>query len=246
MMRRTLAFLAVMILVLGLAACGSGKTPETSAPTTVPTTVTEPTTEPTTVPTTAPTEPQPAAVVGGIDLYGMSLEEAAAAMNESAAAYKLSLTVNGKKLTVSAEELGLKLDEAALSAFLQAAAEGAELPEAIFTYDRTALKNLLGGKLNVPATNATISYNSSKKQFTATEGTDGTLYDLDAAADAAAAALGMLNAQAEVEVSTSKITPELTAGSEKVKKALNTANGYLKTNVTYTFTPDGLRHERPS
>lgn len=114
MMRRTLAFLAVMILVLGLAACGSGKTPETSAPTTVPTTVTEPTTEPTTVPTTAPTEPQPAAVVGGIDLYGMSLEEAAAAMNESAAAYKLSLTVNGKKLTVSAEELGLKLDEAAL------------------------------------------------------------------------------------------------------------------------------------
>lgn len=239
MMRRTLAFLAVMILVLGLAACGSGKTPETSAPTTVPTTVTEPTTEPTTVPTTAPTEPQPAAVVGGIDLYGMSLEEAAAAMNESAAAYKLSLTVNGKKLTVSAEELGLKLDEAALSAFLQAAAEGAELPEAIFTYDRTALKNLLGGKLNVPATNATISYNSSKKQFTATEGTDGTLYDLDAAADAAAAALGMLNAQAEVEVSTSKITPELTAGSEKVKKALNTANGYLKTNVTYTFTPDG-------
>ena len=239
-MRRTLAFLAVLILVLGLAACGSGKTPDTSAPTTVP--ITAPTTvptEPTTVPTTAPTEPQPSAAVGSVELYGLTVEEAATALNEAAASYKLSLTVNGKKLTVSAEELGLKLDEAALSAFLQAAAEGTELPEAIFTYDRAALKTLLGGKLNVAAKNATVSYNSSKKQFTATDGTDGTLYDLDAAADAAAAALGMLNPQAEVEVSTSKITPELTAGSEKVKKALTTANGYLKAAVTYTFTPDG-------
>ena len=239
MMRRTLAFLAVLILALGLAACGSGKTPETTLPPTAPSTVPTSTTEPTTVPTTAPTEPQSSAVIGGIDLDGMTLEEASAALNEAAAAYKLTLTVNGKKLTVSAEEMGLALDEAALTAFLQAASEGTEMPEAVFTYDRTALKSLLGCKLNTAATNATVSYNSAKKQFTATEGTNGTLYDLDAAADAAAAALGLLNPQAEVEVSTSAITPELTASSEKVKKALNTANGYLKATVTYTFTPDG-------
>ena len=120
-MKRSLALLAVVILVLGLAACGLGGAPETTVPSTAPTT--EPTTvptEPTTVPTTAPTEPKPAAVVGGIDLTGKTAEEAAAALNEAAASYKLTLTVNGKKLSFTAEELGLKLDEAALASFLEA------------------------------------------------------------------------------------------------------------------------------
>ena len=242
-MKRSLALLAVVILVLGLAACGRGGTPETTLPTTAP--VTDPATvptetaEPTTVPTTAPTEPESSAVIGGIDLGGKTAEEAAAALNEVAASYELSLTVNGKKMTFSAEDLGLKLDEAALESFLTAAENGTELPASVFTYDREGLKSQLKGKLNVAPKNATVSYNSSKGKFVANDGTNGTEYDLGAAADAAAAALGMLVPEASADVKTTSVAPELTASSDKIKNAVNTANGYLGVSLTYTYTPEG-------
>ena len=107
-MKKYLALVMVLVLALAFAACG-GNGSETTVPSTAPTT--EPTTvptEPTTLPTTVPTEPVPTASVGGVDLTGLTAEEAAAALNEAAAAYKLSLTVNSKPLSFTAEELGLK------------------------------------------------------------------------------------------------------------------------------------------
>ena len=240
MMKKILALLAAVILVLGLVACGGKQTPETTVPTTAP--ITEPTTvptEPTTVPTTAPTEPAPSVIVGGIDLAGKTPEEAAAALNEAAAAYKLTLTVNGKKLSFTAEELGLKLDEAALKTFLEAAENGTELPAAVFTYDRDAVKSLLKGKLNVAPKNATVTYSAAKGKFVANDGSNGTEYSLDGALDAVAVAVGMLTAEAQAEVKTTALAPELTASSDKVKNAVNTANGYLNVSLTYTYSPEG-------
>ena len=115
-MKKTLALVMVLVLALAFAACG-GNGSETTVPSTAPTT--EPTTVPTTEPTTVPTtEPAPTASVGNIDLTGMTLEDAKAALTEAAAAYKLSLTVNGKPMAFTAEELCLKLDDAALAALL--------------------------------------------------------------------------------------------------------------------------------
>lgn len=236
-MKKCLALLAALVLVMGLAACG-GNAPETTAPTTEATTApTTVPTEPTTVPTTAPAESS--ALVGGIDLTGLTTAEAAEALNAAAANYRLSLTVNGKTLSFSAEDLGLKLDEEALGKYLEALKSGSELPASVFTYDRAALKTLLSDKLDTKPVNATVTYNSSKKQFAANDGKNGTAIDADAAADAAAAALGLLNGSAEAEVKTTSVAPELTAASEKVKSAVNTANGYLKVSLTYTYSPEG-------
>lgn len=238
-MKKCLALLAALVLVMGLAACG-GNAPETTAPTTEATTApTTVPTEPTTVPTTAPTVPSDGALVGGIDLTGLTTAEAAEALNAAAANYRLSLTVNGKTLSFSAEDLGLKLDEEALGKYLEALKSGSELPASIFTYDRAALKTLLSDKLDTKPVNATVTYNSSKKQFAANDGKNGTAIDADAAADAAAAALGLLNGSAEAEVKTTSVAPELTAASDKVKSAVNTANGYLKVSLTYTYSPEG-------
>ena len=217
-MKKSFVLLMTMLLVLGLVACGGPKTPETSAPT-VPSTAatTEPTTvptEPTTVPTTAPTEPAVNATVGGVDLSTLTVEEATAALNEAAAAYRLALKVNGKTLNVAAADLGLKLDEAALKQYIDAIGSGAELPEALFTYDRAALKGLISRGLDTAPVNATVTYNSSKKQFAANAGKNGTKVDADAAADAAAASLGMLIAEAEAQVKSTEVAPEITASSE--------------------------------
>ena len=234
-MKKILVLLMTMLLVLGLVACGGPKTPETSAPTvpsTAPTTVP---TEPTTVPTT---EPAVNATVGGVDLSTLTVEEATAALNEAAASYRLALKVNGKTLNVAAADLGLKLDEAALKQYIDAIGSGAELPEALFTYDRAALKSVISRGLDTAPVNATVTYNSSKKQFEANAGKNGTKVDADAAADAAAASLGMLLADAEAQVKTTEVAPEITASSEKVTKAISKANGYLKVSLSYTYAPE--------
>ena len=110
-MKKYLALLMTLVVLLGLAACGGKKPAETTLPQTEP--GTEATTLPTTVPTTVPTtEPAAFDIVGGVSLSGLSAEEAAAALNEAAASYQLSMTVNGKQLTVSGADMGLKLDEA--------------------------------------------------------------------------------------------------------------------------------------
>ena len=239
-MKKILVLLMTMLLVLGLVACGGPKTPETSTPT-VPSTAatTEPTTvptEPTTVPTT---EPAVNATVGGVDLSTLTVEEATAALNEAAASYRLALKVNGKTLNVAAADLGLKLDETALKQYIDAIGSGAELPEALFTYDRDALKGMISRGLDTAPVNATVTYNSSKKQFEANAGKNGTKVDADAAADAAAASLGMLLADAEAQVKTTEVAPEITASSEKVTKAISKANGYLKVSLSYTYAPEG-------
>ncbi len=250
-MRRTLAFLAAVILVLGLAACGNGKTPETTVPstaptaepTTVPTTApaTEPvvTTEPATEPTTVPTEPEPEVNFAGIDLTGLTYDEAVAKLSSAISGYKLTLTVNGNKLTFTGEELGMGVSAENLNKLMDAARNGGSKPSTVFTYSRSKLKTRLANKLNTAAKNASVSYSSSEKKFTVIKDSEGILYDLDAAADAAAVALRKLERKASVKVSTSKITPEITSDNEAVKLAVDAANSYLKTSVTYTFTPDG-------
>ena len=239
-MKKILALLAVVILVLGLAACGGKQTPET----TVPAPVTEPTTvptEPTTVPTTAPTEPVASPVIGGVDLTGMSLEDAAAALNEAAADYKLALNVNGTTADFTAEELGLKLDMDALAEHIEDMADGNWETRAVFTYDRTAMQSMLKEKLNDAPKNATVSYSGGQGKFIAVPGSNGTEYDLDAVLVVIDDILVTLAPQTvyDVEVSSTSVAPELTADSDKVKSAVNTANGYLKLSLTYTFTPDG-------
>ena len=242
-MKKSLLLLTILMLVVSLAACGGPKTPETSAPT-VPSTAattapTEPVTEPTTIPTTAPTEPVAGALVGGVDLTGMEDERAAEALNEAAADYKLALTVNGTKLDIAAADVSLALDLDQLEEYLACLEQGAELPGSVFTYDRAALKSLLGSKLNTKAKNASISFSAAKKQFAVVEGANGVSFDLDAAADAAAAALGLLKPTAEAEVKTTSVAPDITSSGDKIKNALNKANGYLKVDLTYTYSPEG-------
>ena len=87
--------------------------------------------------------------------------------------------------------------------------------------------------------NATVSYSSTHGKFVAIDGAKGTEYDVDTAADAAAAAIGLLNGEANAEVKSTSVAPAYTSESDKVKAAVNTANGYLKVSLTYTYTPDG-------
>ena len=234
-MKKCFALMMVLVLMLGLSGCFGGA-PETTVPSTA-----APTTEPSTVPTTAPTEPQNDALVAGISLDGMTQDDAAAALTEAAASYQLELTINGKTITVSAEELPVVLDQQALEQYYLAAftGVGGEMPSAVFTYDRAVLTALLGSKLDTEPENAVVAYDASKNQFVAEGGVNGAKYDLEAAADALAEAIGYLNPTAEIEVPVTETAPEITADGEKMTAALNKANGYLGVSLTYTFTPEG-------
>ena len=237
-MKRYLALLMTLVVLLGLTACGGKKPAESTLPQTEPSTeaTTIPTTEPTIVPTT---EPVAKNSIGGVMLEGMTAEEAAVALTEAAASYQLNMTINGKDIVVSGADMGLALEDAALAAYLEAVNNGMEPAGGVFTYDAAALSELLAGQLNTAAKNATVSYNSSQKKFVAAEGSNGIQYDTDAAAAAAAEAIAMLNTQAEITVNTTELNPEFTVSSEKVKTALNKANGYLNVSLKYTYSPEG-------
>ena len=67
MMKKYLALLMTLVVLLGLAACGGNKPAETTLP------QTEPGTEATTLPTTVPTtEPAAFDIVGGVSLSGLT------------------------------------------------------------------------------------------------------------------------------------------------------------------------------
>ena len=184
-MKRLLAVVMILALAVGFAACTGSDAPQSTPAPTVPTT------EEPIVPTTVPATDS---IVGGIDLSGLTLEQAAQALTEASAVYELNLTVNGRQLAIAAGEMGLALDENALGAYLSALDSGAELPEAIFTYDAEALVTILGERLNVAPQNVTISFDSDAKRFAAEGGAEGTEYDLAAAAEGAAASIGLLQA----------------------------------------------------
>ena len=229
-MKRLLAVVMILALAVGFAACTGSDAPQSTPAPTIPTT------EEPTVPTTVPATDS---IVGGIDLSGLTLEQAAQALTEASAVYELNLTVNGRQLAIAAGEMGLALDENALGAYLSALDSGAELPEAIFTYDAEALVTILGERLNVAPQNVTISFDSDAKRFVAEGGAEGTEYDLAAAADGAAASIGLLEPHVEMTVASTKIPAEFSGDSETVKNALEKANEYLQVSLTYTYTPDG-------
>ena len=236
-MKRLLAVVMILALAVGFAACtGSDASQSTPAPTEPSTGVT---TAPTQEPTVPTTQPVPDSVIGGVDLSGMTIEQATQALEQAKDAYALELTVNGSKLTVTAAELGLALDQTALEALLEALNTGAEIPDGIFTYDQALLTDLLGQRLNVQPENVTVSYNAAQKKFQVSGGAEGIEYNAAQAAAGAAEAIGLLKPDAAVEVETKAIAPELSADSEQVKAALEKANGYLALSLTYTYTPDG-------
>lgn len=265
-MKRVCIWILTLLVLFGLAACSqhgdvgttetTDLTPAATVTSQAATQPTQPSAQPTQQPeqTTAPSVPATEAVftfpantvLFGVDLGAATQEQAYAMLTEAVGKYTLSLSINGEYLTIDAADIDLQIDQAQFELFCQAA-QGADTEAAsMLTYSRSALYAVISGNLEAFAQNAYVEYSNSQECFVAVSEKAGVIYDMDTLMDAAEAAVCEMVSDISVTADSSEVKAEITMDSDKIRKAVETANGYLDVSLVYTFTPDGGKMSRES
>lgn len=243
-MRKLRLIVPALLLAAALLGCvgaepvGTDTPPPTEQSTPVPTvspTPDEPVSPspPPTVPVfTAPAE----ARACGVELGGLTREQARAALEQAADGFALTLEVSDRVLTVTAEDAELYLDDALFDAFWQSLEQGGSPDDALFCADTDALDTLLSAALNVSAKEPTVSYSAAQGRFVIAKGSDGVQFDIPAVTAQAQQALSRLAAHCEADAQCSAVSPSRREDDPRLTAAVEQANRCLTTELTYLFS----------
>lgn len=244
-MKKMLTLLVTFLLIFGLCACNNQQ--EDVAAATDPTPAATVPTETTEAPTEAPTEPSvpqegfsfPAGVsLFGVEIAGMTPQEACAAINEALTAYQLKLTVNNKTLVLTQEDIGLTcLEEEVLTYASQLEQEIAQPVMPKLSYNVRLLRQKLASGLNVSARDAAVSYRAASDTFVIVKESAGQNVELSGIITSAEPVILSLGTELSVSAATSEVQPKVTADDPALKEALDKAKAYLGISLTYTYTP---------
>lgn len=237
-MRYLRIFLAVLALVLCLAGCSEPQK-EANVPTT-------PAATP--APTPAPTpEPTPeevyddATTVAGVDISGLTAQQAVDAVNQKLSEYVFTLKANDDTLTFTAEELEVKIDQQALLAYLTALQDGTELPTApLATCNGAAAAAKVKKELDRGYTNPSIVFNSSQEAFVISNGRRGKTVDTTGVQQVVEAAIATLQSGTKVQLGTTYIAPTVKDDAPVVIAARDKANSLLLNDLTYHYEAEGI------
>ncbi len=249
-MKKILAGVLALVLLLSLVGCVSNKNPVSTHSPVDPIGMTEtPTTEPVTEPPTEPTEPialegekfPEGTTLYGVDVGGMGQADAFAALQAAVAAYSLRLTVNGQTITLSAEALELIASQEKFDAYFTALTGGETLPvPELLSFNQNNIRSAVVNRVGVQVQNATIAYNSSTSTFQVKPATPGLDVEPGPAVDAAKRAISALRTAATATVVTTEALPTITEESPEAASGLKKANDYLKINLKYTYAPEDV------
>ena len=223
-MKRLLFFLLALVLSLGLCACAQkDETPMDAS----------------TLP--APTYTFPAnTTLLGVDISGLTAEDAWTKLETAAAGYNLELTVDGVQSVVAAKDIDLVCVQDIFYA-------GAEMMEQGLTPDFTGLVRFNEGKLRVwlrqnfnkAVTEATITYDAASNQYVPVQDAPGQKSDpnllLSASRDAICTLTGQLNLTDFSQI----LQPSKSANNAAMQEALALANKMNSAKLSYVFSPDG-------
>lgn len=243
-MRKILISMLAAILTLLLFGC-NGQPAPTEPVTTLP---------PVTLPATEPTMPQPevtqpeeteplleSAALYGIDVTGMTAEEAKSAIQNAISHYSLTLTVNNRELQLSGETLSLTLSEDAFDSWFQQTPAGGEPSvSGLLSWDTAKALSLVRGSLETPVQNAGIAYDASTQQFQVTPHRDGTSADLKAVRSALETAVSTLSPAATAYAKVSDVAASIRDTDPRLPAAVSDANEYLKLSLSYTYEAPGI------
>lgn len=252
MRKKCLFYILLAVLVAALCACEF--TPATQ-PEAVPTQpqVEAPTQPQVEAPTEAPTQPAETEAAGlpenltlmGIDLAGLEVEEALTRLQEGLDSFLLTFTYGKLQTQLSAQELGLTLDETALRAYLTALDQGEAVPATpLASLDGAAAKSALEAKLSAKAQNAAVRYTSTEKAFVIEPEKAGREVDAGRAIPALEAAAAALQEQCKGELKVTELSPEITREDPRLAPAMELANSYLDTVITFTYETTGVSSTR--
>ncbi len=243
-MQKFLIMMLAAILALFLFGCNEQPAP-TEPVTTLPS-ATQPITEPTaTQPdVTQPEETEPlleSATLYGIDVTGMTVQEAKSAIQNAISHYALSLTVNNREIQLSGETLALTLSEDAFDSWFQQTIAGGEPSvSGLLSWDTAEALSVVRGQLETSVRNAGIAYDSSTQQFKITPHRDGTSADLNNVKSTLANAVGTLSPTATAYAKVSDVSASVRDTDPRLPVAVSNANEYLKLNLSYTYEAPGI------
>ncbi|MBQ1280695.1 MAG: L,D-transpeptidase family protein, partial [Oscillospiraceae bacterium] len=184
-------------------------------------------------------------IICGVDVAGMTAEEAKAAVESSSASYVLTLAIGEEEIAVTGEEMELVCGETDYEMVLESCLEDEAKRDIIIadliTYSEESFANALTEKAGGEegAKNAYIEYDEEKQEFVVVPEELGEGINAEAVlaavkeVDAIARMLPVLEIEPEVAYQAAEITED----SPEVQEALEKANAYLDVALTYTYSP---------
>ena len=234
-MRKSLIILLCVLLGLLAVGCNSkgSDTPQTTAiPTTEPTTIPDTTEVPTTPPGTIPA----GTTLAGVQLDGMTAEEALDAVKAAMESYAIRVYALDSYVDIPVASLSVTLNEEQLFTYLSALTNGEALPEVPLAQCNTsAVKKLLEEGINRSPKNPVVKYSSDKKQFVVSDAVRGVKIDATGANTALENPVSMLQSTATVQVSATYTYPQFSPEEPSIVAAAQEANKYLTPEITLKF-----------
>ena len=212
-MKRFLFALLLLMLIIGLCACGEGRTilvqeykfPEGTA-------------------------------AAGMDLTGLTKEEAWNALEDTAESYTLELTVDGNTITVSGADMDLHCSQEVFLAGVEALEAGSQPDFArLVRFNEANLMLALNRQLNRNAQNAALVYDEAAEAYVLQPHQEGLRTDHKGLSAAIKEAIRALAPQYSVTGFSEVLMPEVLSDDPAVQSALEQVNKMARTELSYTF-----------
>lgn len=175
----------------------------------------------------------------GMDVCGLSISQAYDIISKKTEDYVLTATINDTPVHFTGEELSLSCDKEALFNYALALHAGTSTKDIrLIRYDEDVLNGYIFNSVNTPAENASIVFNTETEAFELVSGSDGLLIDLQAVAPKTDAAIQRLDLTVCIDAPMNPYSPEIGENSSAAKTALDKANRYVSTQLTYVFGDD--------
>ncbi len=173
----------------------------------------------------------------GVDVGCLSVSQACDRIQKAAEGYLLTVELNGTLTYFAGKTLGLTCDPAAMSEYAAAQTAGKSTAElTLLAYDADILKARIFNAVGTPAANASVIYNADDGEFALIPGSEGMRVDMDAVMESVDTAIQQLSPSVSLELPLEPYAPEFGETSPQSQAALQKANDYISTQITYNFT----------
>lgn len=172
----------------------------------------------------------------GMDLAGLTKEDAWNALEAAAENYTLELNVDGNAISVSGKDMGLSCSRDVFMAGADALEAGSQ-PDfsKLIRFNEAKLRLALNRKLNRSAQDAALTYDEAAGAYVLQPHQNGLRTDHAALSGALKEAIRSLTSQHTVTGFSEILTPSLLADDPNLQKALEQLNKMTATELSYTF-----------
>ena len=179
-------------------------------------------------------------VIAGVDVAGLTKEEAWIKVEEAAAGYILNLNVDGNEVTIPAKDMGLSCSKKDFMAAADAMEAGTEADVSrVIRFQDAKLRMALNRELNYPSQDAQLIYDEAAGAYVLQPHAEGLKTDHSALAVALKDTIRTLAPQQTVTGFSEVLTPAFAADDENVLLALEKINKMAAVELSYVFGAEG-------